>query len=215
MTAAASAIRGSSWARRSASLPGPTTESLRDSITSGRITALAIDPNCGAGSGCRVWVAAAGGGIWRTSNGLDPQPTWHAVTAGLPTNALGSLVVDPNDASGNTLYAGTGEANAINQAGLGVYKSTDGGSSWSLVPGSFDVAKDRSVGAIAIDPKDPKTIWIGTALGTQGQSSINGGAAVPPGRPDARRLSLDRRRPALQPAVQPARRGRPLRRWAA
>jgi hypothetical protein len=163
--------------------PGPTTESLRDSITSGRITALAIDPNCGAGSGCRVWVAAAGGGIWRTSNGLDPQPSWHAVTAGLPTNALGSLVVDPNDASGNTLYAGTGEANAINQAGLGVYKSTDGGNSWSLVPGSFDVAKDRSVGAIAIDPKDPNTIWIGTALGTQGQSSINGGAAVPPGAP--------------------------------
>ena len=207
MTAAASAIRGSSWARRVGFAPGPTTESLRDSITSGRITALAIDPNCGAGSGCRVWVAAAGGGIWRTTNGLDPQPTWHAVTAGLPTNALGSLVVDPNDASGNTLYAGTGEANAINQAGLGVYKSTDGGNSWSLVPGSFDVAKDRSVGAIAIDPTDPEDDLDRHRSRRPGpvvDQRRRGGAAR---RPDARRLSLDRRRPALQPAVQPARRG--------
>jgi hypothetical protein len=49
--------------------PGPTTESLRDSITSGRITALAIDPNCGAGSGCRVWVAARRTGSTRSRPG--------------------------------------------------------------------------------------------------------------------------------------------------
>jgi hypothetical protein len=163
--------------------PGPTTESLRDSITSGRITALAVDPNCGRGQGCRLWVAAAGGGVWRTGNGLDAQPSWTAVNDGLPTNALGSLIVDPTDARGNTLYAGTGEANAINQAGLGVYKSTDAGNSWRLVPGSFAVTKDRSVGAIAVDPTDPRTVWVGTALGTQGQSSVNGGSTEPPGAP--------------------------------
>jgi hypothetical protein len=121
-----------------------------------------------------VWVAAAGGGHLAHEEGLDPQPVWHAVTAGLPTNALGSLVVDPTDASGNTLYAGTGEANAINQAGLGVYKSTDGGDSWrscrapSTWPRIARSAPSRSI-------PDPKTIWIGTALGLQGQSSVNGG----------------------------------------
>src|SRR4051794_24630441 len=55
--------------------PAPTTESLKDSIPSGRVTALAIDPNCGkAGQGCRLWVAAAGGGIWRRSDAKADKP---------------------------------------------------------------------------------------------------------------------------------------------
>jgi hypothetical protein len=78
--------------------PGATTESLKDSITSGRVTALAVDPNCGSpGHGCRLWMAAAGGGIWRTDDGLAATPAWTPVDNGLPTNAFGSLIVDPND----------------------------------------------------------------------------------------------------------------------
>ncbi len=164
--------------------PGPTTESLKDSITSGRVTALAIDPNCGKpNKGCRLWVAAAGGGIWRTNDAMATTVTWTALDNGLPTNAFGSLIIDPTDATGNTLYAGTGEANAINQAGLGLYKSADGGDSWALVRGSFSVAHDRSIGAIRVDPTDPRTIWMGTADGRQGQSNVNGGAVQPPGAP--------------------------------
>jgi hypothetical protein len=164
--------------------PAPTTESLKQSITSGRVTALAIDPHCGQrGTGCRLWVAAAGGGIWRTDDAKAAHVRWTAIDNGLPTNAFGSLVLDPGDSSANTLYAGTGEANAINQAGLGLYKTTDGGSHWSLVPGSFAVSHDRSIGAVRIDPKDSKTIWMGTADGRQGQSNVNGGAVPPPGAP--------------------------------
>ncbi|MEA2218063.1 MAG: hypothetical protein QOJ35_689, partial [Solirubrobacteraceae bacterium] len=164
--------------------PGPTTESLKDSVTSGRVTALAIDPNCGTpGKGCRLWVAAAGGGIWRTDDAKAATVAWTALENGLPTNAFGSLIVDPTDATGDTLYAGTGEANAINQAGLGLYRSTDGGDHWSLVPGSYAVSHDRSIGAVRIDPSDDQTIWIGTADGRQGQSNVNGGAVPPPGAP--------------------------------
>jgi hypothetical protein len=186
-TASASAAVGADWSFLGPTrgfAPAPTTESLKDSITSGRVTALAIDPNCGAaGHGCRLWVAAAGGGLWRTPNAKAPNVKWTAIDNGLPTNAFGALVVDPNDASGNTLYAGTGEANAINQAGLGLYKSTDGGDHWALVPGSFAVSHDRSIGAVTIDPTDPQTIWMGTADGRQGQSNVNGGSVQPPGAP--------------------------------
>jgi hypothetical protein len=163
---------------------GPSTQE------SGRVTALAIDPNCGkssapSGKPCRLWVAAAGGGVWRTNNALATTPSWIAPPDSLPTNSFGSLIVDPNDASGNTLYAGSGEPNGSgdSEAGLGLFKSTDGGASWTLVPGSASVATNRSIGAIAIKPGSPSTIVIGTAVARHGSSSVNGGRRTPPNAP--------------------------------
>ena len=157
---------------------------------SGRVTALAIDPNCGkasapTGAPCRLWVAAAGGGIWRTNNAMAATPAWIAPPDSLPTNSFGSLIVDPNDASGNTLYAGSGEPNGSgdSEAGLGLFKSTNGGSSWSLVAGSEAVAINRSIGAIAVRAGSPGTIVIGTAVARHGSSSVNGGRRTPPNAP--------------------------------
>jgi hypothetical protein len=163
---------------------GPTSQE------SGRVTALAIDPNCGkasapSGAPCRLWVAAAGGGIWRTNNALAAHPAWIAPPINLPTNSFGSLEVDPNDATGNTLYAGSGEPNGSgdSEAGLGLFKTTNGGATWSLVPGSAAVATNRSVGSIAIRPGHPGTIVIGTAVARHGSSSVNGGRRTPPNAP--------------------------------
>src|SRR5215472_958274 len=98
--------------------------------TSGRITALAISPNCSTNS-CTLWVAAAGGGVWRGDNALSGNgPSWTFVSDSFATNAIGTLTYD---AATNTLYAGTGEANASadSEAGFGIYKSTDGGNTWT------------------------------------------------------------------------------------
>jgi hypothetical protein len=171
-------------------------------IFSGRATAIAVDLNCSQATGCTVFIGAAGGGVWKTTNALDPTPTWTQVSddgvTGIPSNAIGSIVFDPNDADGSTLYVGTGEPNGSSdsEAGVGLYKSTDGGTSWSLVPGSTaltapcaanpasptcPVATDRSIGAIAIDPADPNHIFIGTDVARHGSSSVNGGRFAPPG----------------------------------
>jgi hypothetical protein len=165
-------------------LKGPTTQE------SGRVTALAIDPNCGKASApadapCRLWVAAAGGGIWRTNNALAGAPSWIAPPDDLPTNAFGSLIIDPNDPTGNTLYAGSGEPNGSgdSEAGLGLFKSTNGGGSWQLVAGSQPVAINRSIGAIAVRPGAPNTIYIGTDVARHGSSAVNGGRRTPPGAP--------------------------------
>src|SRR5207249_6143574 len=123
-------------------------------------------PNCSASS-CTVFIGAAGGGVWKTTNALASTPTWSSVSSGIPSNAIGSIVFDPTDATGNTLYVGTGEPNGSgdSEAGVGLYKSTNGRTSWSLVAGSTastapcasgvgtcPAATGRSLGAIAIDP---------------------------------------------------------------
>src|SRR3954447_25794714 len=153
---------------------------------SGRVTAMAIDPNCGKKhAGCRVWVAAAGGGIWRTHDALASDVKWKAPSQKLPTNSFGSLFVDPNDKSGDTIYAGSGEPNGSgdSEAGLGLFRSRDGGKSWHLVKGSRSVAIDRSIGAIEVKPGHPNVIYIGTDVARHGSSSVNGGRRTPPNAP--------------------------------
>jgi hypothetical protein len=156
-------------------LTGPAT------LESGRVTALAIDPDCTTGD-CRMWVAAAGGGVWRTNDALADDVQWIAPPDDLPTNSFGSLYYD---AGTDTIYAGSGEPNGSgdSEAGLGLFKSTDSGASWSLVPGSADVATDRSIGAIVVDPNDANTIYIGTDVARHGSSSVNGGRRTPPDAP--------------------------------
>ena len=61
---------------------------------------------------CRLWLGVAGGGVWRTKNALSGNPSWEFLSGSFGIQAIGSIVVDPNDPSGNTLYAGTGEANS-------------------------------------------------------------------------------------------------------
>ena len=102
--------------------------------------------------------------------------------SGIPSNAIGSIVFDPNDPNGNTLYVGTGEPNGSSdsEAGVGLYKSTDFGKTWTLVAGSTastalcdrlghcPVATGRSIGAIAIDPANANHIFIGTDVARHG-----------------------------------------------
>src|ERR1044072_2681862 len=119
---------------------------------SGRVTALTVSPTCTTTTGCTLYVGAAGGGVWRTPNALAPNPSWKHISDDIPTNAIGSTAVAPNDASAQTLYAGTGEGNnsGDSEAGLGLYKSTDGGAHWSVVPGSRAVANNRSITWVAV-----------------------------------------------------------------
>jgi hypothetical protein len=146
-------------------------------VASGRATAIAIDPNCVPGQ-CRLWVYAAGGGVWRTKNALDGQPNWQYLSGEFGINSGSSITLDPNDPTGNTLYVGTGEANASSDsaAGVGMYKSTDGGDTWTGPLGA-SVFAGRAIGSIAVEPGDPFTIYAATTRAVLGVSSVSGGAA--------------------------------------
>lgn len=164
-------------------------------VSSGRVTAMAMAmaPTCTL-TDCRVWVAAAGGGIWRTDNALQGSPKWTFVSGALPgrpkghpglprgINAIGAITVDPNDPSGNTIYAGTGEANASGDsaAGIGIFKSLDGGRTWAGLAnqGPFN---GRAVGTIVVDPNNPNVLYAGTTRAVRGVASTGGGVSLIPG----------------------------------
>ncbi len=142
-------------------------------VASGRVTAMAISPTCTQNQ-CTLYVAAAGGGVWRTDKALLGS-NWRFVSGGFGINAIGSLLIDPKDASGNTLYAGTGEPNASgdSEAGVGIYKTTDGGQTWTLVPGS-DIFFQRAIGQMAFD--NAGNLLVPIASSVRGVSSVTSGA---------------------------------------
>ncbi len=181
-----------------ANFPAILTFSGAPYTTSGRITALVVDPLC-SGSNCRVWVAAAGGGVWRTLNALDPTPSWTFVSGSFATNAIGTLTY-----TGSALYAGTGEPNASgdSEAGFGVYKSIDGGDTWTQLastigpitttaPGTGpngtytgNAFAGRSISSIVVDPTNANHLYVSSARGVRGVSSTGGATSNPtPPRP--------------------------------
>jgi hypothetical protein len=185
---------GPSGVPASALVASESTGATAGTIYSGRATAIALSPLCHAND-CKIFIGAAGGGVWEAHNALASRPNWHPSGKGLPSNAIGSIVFDPNDPKGRTLYVGTGEPNGSgdSEAGVGLYKSTDFGKNWTLVPGSTaatapcasgvgtcSVAVGRSIGAVAVDPADPNHILIGTDVARHGSSSSNGGRFTPP-----------------------------------
>jgi hypothetical protein len=145
-------------------------------VTSGRNTALAIAPSC-TPADCTIWLAAAGGGVWRTNKGLSGNANWVNVSDGsFASGAIGALTYD---AAHHTLYAGTGELAAAGdaEAGVGVYKSTDGGDHWTPLAGNANFF-NRAIKQITIDPNDPtgNTIYVADGRGVHGIASTTAGA---------------------------------------
>ncbi|MDP6929556.1 MAG: PDZ domain-containing protein, partial [Planctomycetota bacterium] len=119
----------------------------------GRITDIAVPAK-----DISTWyIATAGGGLWKTVN---RGTTWTAQFQHQPTVSLGDVAVAPSNL--DTVWVGTGEENARNSVsfGDGVYKSTDGGSTWK----HMGLEKTFQIGHIAIHPKDENTVFV-AALG--------------------------------------------------
>src|SRR5262249_210348 len=177
-------------------VPNILTFSGRQYTTSGRITALAITPTC-TGNDCMLWVAAAGGGVWRTNKALANSPNWTFDSGSFATNAIGTLTYD---AATGTLYAGTGEPNASgdSEAGFGIYKSTDNGDTWTHLAANTSVpAMPTSCGgapaysgpafngrAISSIRVSGSTMYGGSRGGVRGVASVTGGVvSLAPGLP--------------------------------
>jgi hypothetical protein len=162
-----------------------TTYTGRATAVAGRVTALALTPGCQSDNAgdCRLFMGAAGGGIWVAEGPFDDTPSWKSSSAGMASSAIGSIAIDPRG-KGRVIYVGTGEQNLSgdSEAGVGLYKSSDGGKTWQLLPASVPFAEGLSIASIAIDPRDSRHIYFGTITGLHG-SAASASASVPPGTP--------------------------------
>ena len=131
-------------------------------VNSGRITAEAVNPV----NGNDIWVGAADGGLWHSTDG---GATWASVSDNStvnggpwPTLSIGSIAIDPGNA--NTIYVGSGEANLNGDAywGVGVFKSSDGGATWTLYGASQ--FGGLGIGKMAVDPHNSSIVLAAVAF---------------------------------------------------
>jgi hypothetical protein len=149
-------------------------------VAGGRTTALALnDAKCTVNA-CVMYATPAGGGIWRTDRALRGASGWKYLAGPLGINSAGAVTIDPHDPSGKTVYVGTGEANICGSgcvAGVGLYKSTNGGATWTGPLGGAPTdtgnpLAGKGIGEIIVKPGDPNTLYVATTTALRGMSSV-------------------------------------------
>ena len=115
----------------------------------GRVSDIAIDPrNPGV-----FYVGLGTGGVFKTSNnGVTFDPIFDKQ----PVLSIGAVAIAPSDS--DVVWVGTGEANDRNSSewGDGVYRSTDGGGTWTNV----GLKDSRSIARIAVHPTEPDIAYV-------------------------------------------------------
>jgi len=123
--------------------------SIGPAVMGGRVSDVALDAN----DPSTFYVALGTGGVMKTTNS---GVTFDAIFEKEPVAAIGAVAVAPSDSK--VVWVGTGEANDRNSSswGHGVYRSTDGGETWTHA----GLKSSRTIARIVVHPTDPKTAWV-------------------------------------------------------
>jgi photosystem II stability/assembly factor-like uncharacterized protein len=118
-------------------------------VASGRVMSIAVDPSNTA----IIYIGSASGGVWKTVNG---GASWLPIFDTQGSFSIGWVTIDPKRP--NIVWVGTGERNAQRSVayGDGVYKSEDGGRSWT----NSGLKTSEHIGRIVISPKDSDTVYV-------------------------------------------------------
>jgi Concanavalin A-like lectin/glucanases superfamily/Bacterial Ig-like domain (group 3)/Domain of unknown function (DUF4214) len=142
---------------------------------SGRVTGLATDPTTSA----IIYAATAGGGVWKTTNGgtswFPTMDNLRTVNGGPLPMFMGAVAVAPSNPQ--MVYAGSGEANngADDYYGVGVWVSTNGGSTWTLSGPDSVALRGSAIAQIVVDPLVANTAWAAVGnTATNGSAPPNG-----------------------------------------
>jgi photosystem II stability/assembly factor-like uncharacterized protein len=129
----------------------------------GRVVAVTAVP----GDGKTFYFGSVEGGIWKT---IDAGVTWTPIFDGQPIASIGALEVAPSDPK--VLYAGSGESEIRSalSSGDGVYKSTDGGSTWN----NIGLRDSKQISRIVIDPRNADVVYVGVLGHAYGPNAERG-----------------------------------------
>ncbi|MBI3262949.1 MAG: hypothetical protein HYZ58_07340 [Acidobacteria bacterium] len=123
--------------------------SIGPATMGGRVDDIAVsesDPNI-------IYVGYAVGGVFKSeNNGTTFEPVFDTYT----TASIGDIAIHPTNP--NIVYVGTGEANnrQTSSFGDGIYKTTDGGKTFS----HMGLRETQSIARIVIDPRNPETVYV-------------------------------------------------------
>ena len=111
----------------------------------------------------RIYVAFATGGLWTSAN---EGTSWMPIFDHEAVSSIGDIAVDPSNP--DTIWVGSGEVNPRNSVswGDGVYKSADGGKTWT----NTGLKDTNHIGRVIVDPRSPNTVYV-AALGHMWGSS--------------------------------------------
>ncbi len=129
----------------------------------GRVEAVAGVPGTNT-----FYFGAVGGGVWKTT---DTGLSWVPIFDKEPIASIGALAVAPSDP--NVIYAGTGEPALRGDItyGDGMYKSTDGGKTWTHI----GLTDTRHIASVIVDPHNPNLVLvaaIGHAFGPNKERGV-------------------------------------------
>jgi photosystem II stability/assembly factor-like uncharacterized protein len=115
----------------------------------GRVVAFAVSSQ----NPYVYYVGAGPGGLWKTINN---GTTFESIFDDHPTSSIGDVAVAPSDH--NIVYVGTGEANLRNSTyhGDGVYRSADGGETWT----NIGLRESGQIGRVVVHPTDPNVVYV-------------------------------------------------------
>jgi hypothetical protein len=98
-----------------------------------------------------VFAGGSTGGLFKTTNINDRNAQWTQINDWLANLTVSSLAQDPRNP--NVMYLGTGDVDGNDANGLGIYRSTDGGNNWSLIPATAN-SNFGLVSSMVINPND-------------------------------------------------------------
>ena len=117
----------------------------------GRINVVVQDPN----NANTLYVGAPAGGIWKSTNSGS---SWTPLSDYFAVIGISGIAVDPSDS--NIIYVTTGDSDGGDTYSIGIWKSTDGGSSWNQAGTEFGQGNK-----ILIDPINTSNIWVAANTG--------------------------------------------------